>query len=507
MNQTRQWLKAHVSHFVLLLFVLQPVLDVISFWLQELGMSNLISLGLRLAFLGVCALSAFLLSERKGVYWAFAGVLVLLCAGHIIACRQAGAYSPFADLTNYIRVILMPVTTLCLITFLKADEKAFDSMQKGLTAALFIMFAVEILATILGTDHHTYMDGSGIIGWFSNTNSQSNNLCVLLAISLGWQLSHENRNQPLFILTLILGFAALFFFCTRLAYLGIGVICAGFALSLVLIRLRNWKTALLFAGIGVLFLALLPVSPMMNHIGTDTRWEEWKQDVIESNIGSKEELKEVLEMAEQENNNEAPVPSDPTAPALTEEELEELARQRHQRLVEKLTPIYETYVPDFVSLFGAEKTMEMFHYSVDIRDFVAMRAKKIMFSQLLMNDSPISARFFGLDLNRFTVGEHNYDVENDFHGIYFLQGGVGLVLLIAFILYFVYLVFWALIKNAKRYFTTEAAGYGMALLLCLAHCYNTAGVLRRPNASVYLSAILAAIYYLVRVKVYRDERN
>lgn len=77
-------------------------------------------------------------------------------------------------------------------------------------------------------------------------------------------------------------------------------------------------------------------------------------------------------------------------------------------------------------------------------------------------------------------------------------------MLAAFLLYFVALIVQALLKNAKRYFTIEAAGYGIALLMCLAHCYNTAGVLRRPNASVYLSAILAAVYYLVRLRKYED---
>ena len=69
---------------------------------------------------------------------------------------------------------------------------------------------------------------------------------------------------------------------------------------------------------------------------------------------------------------------------------------------------------------------------------------------------------------------------------------------------FAALVAWALVKDAKKYFTPEAAGFGIAFLLCMAHCYNTAGVLRRPNASVYLSAILAAIYYLVRIRQYPD---
>ena len=89
--------------------------------------------------------------------------------------------------------------------------------------------------------------------------------------------------------------------------------------------------------------------------------------------------------------------------------------------------MYQHYVKDFVQIFGAEKTMEMFDYTINVRDFASVREKKLMFAHMLMEDSPISARFFGINLARFSVGNNIYDVENDFHGIYYLYGGVGLV--------------------------------------------------------------------------------
>jgi len=160
-----------------------------------------------------------------------------------------------------------------------------------------------------------------------------------------------------------------------------------------------------------------------------------------------------------------------------------------------------------VEIFGAEETMVMYNFTTDIHDFSALRPKKLMYAALLMDSSPLSARFFGLELSRFTMKGQIYDVENDFHGVYYLCGGVGLALYLAFIGYFIYLVLWALTKNFKRYFTYEAAGYGIAFLMCMAHVYNTAGVLRRPNASIFLSAILAAIYYLVRLRQYPEQKT
>ena len=73
-----------------------------------------------------------------------------------------------------------------------------------------------------------------------------------------------------------------------------------------------------------------------------------------------------------------------------------------------------------------------------------------------------------------------------------------------FLLYFIGLIGYALIKNAKKYYTTEAGAWGVALVMALLHAYTTAGILRRPNASIYLSIVLAVIFYLVMLRRYEN---
>lgn len=183
---------------------------------------------------------------------------------------------------------------------------------------------------------------------------------------------------------------------------------------------------------------------------------------------------------------------------LSPEELE----RRKALWVEALTPIYETYAPDFVEIFGAKRTIEMYDYSWDIKTITALRPRKLQFGRLLMDQSPFSARLFGVELSRFTVGENTYDVENDFHGIYFLYGAFGLAAMLLFLLYFVVLIVKALIRDFRIYFTLESAGWGIALIMYLIHAYCTAGVLRRPNGSIYFSVVLAVVYYLVKLRKY-----
>ena len=72
---------------------------------------------------------------------------------------------------------------------------------------------------------------------------------------------------------------------------------------------------------------------------------------------------------------------------------------------------------------------------------------------------------------------------------------------------FLVIIVCALIRNARRYFTVEAGACGVALCTALAHIYNTAGVLRRPNASFYLCLILASIWYLIYIRDYDDSKE
>ena len=50
--------------------------------------------------------------------------------------------------------------------------------------------------------------------------------------------------------------------------------------------------------------------------------------------------------------------------------------------------------------------------------------------------------------------------------------------------------------------TMDAGVFGMSFLIALISAYNTAGLLRRPNASFYLSVVLAVIFYLVKIREY-----
>ena len=466
-------MKRKIPCFVLTLFLLQPIMDTISFWFTQLGLSNTLTLGLRLAVLAVSGLFGFCLSKRKRVYFIAAAVMLLLGAGHVHALYDYGApASIISDLTNYIRVLQLPILTLCLITFLEANDGTYAMMKWGMAGSLAIILLVTVLASLTGTEPHTYVDGKGYIGWFNTTNAQSSILSMVVPVAVLLAYEKKGVKSIWFWAAAILGLGALFLLGTRLGLLAIVAVGFGMGICRVLICPRLWRHGICFSLAAVLFLLLLPWSPMNTHQGTF--------DNVQS-------------------NRQAVVDADLRAHGLDPEGHPETAAEKILWR-EALHDTYYYHAYDFVKIFGMEQTMEHYGYTADVAQLTAQRPKKLMFGRLLVENSPASAKLFGVELQRFTVGQNNYDVENDLHGIRFLYGSVGLCLLLLFVAYFLLRIIKALIKDAEYYFTLDAAAWGISLVCCLLHVYHTAGVLRRPNASFYMAAVLAAVYYLTKPK-------
>ena len=453
-------------------------MDVLSFWLDRLGMSTAPSLLLRMLVLAATALAGYILSERRRYYWYLAAVCAAFFALHAAACAIAGYISPVADLTNYVRVVQIPLFALCFVSFLKADPRAFRWVKTGFFISFGIITVVVLLSVVTGTNPYTYADSQmGILGWFSTTNSQASIVSMMTPVLVC--AAYRTNNPWILLVTAVLSCGQLYFLGTRLAYLAIFVSVIG----LLFVTAVNGKANKVQYGILVLVavvsFACVKMSPMYLHQMTYSQSMQEKQSDLNT------------------------MSADRGTPISQVEEEEETDLD----LMRQLNQIYVYYRSDLVQRFGVEKVMEKCDFSTDVSQMTATRKSKIMFCSLLMDEEPFPSRLFGLERDKMLYKGEMYDAENDFHGIYFLYGAVGLALFVLFLAYFVYLIVWALIKDARKYFTLDAGAFGIAFLLALANAYNTAGILRRPNASFYLSVILAVIYYLVKVKKYPETQK
>ena len=465
-------IRRYLPQIMILMFVFQPLMDVLSFWLDAWGSGNTISLFLRFSFLAAAMILGFWLTRNKKAYVIAALLLILFAGCHIGACASVGYDNLFYDMTNYVRVVQIPVLTICFITFLKeSGHEGYRAIEHGFWLNFVIIITVELLSTVTGTDPHTYANkGIGVLGWFSTTNSQSAILSAIVPIVL-MQLIRKACGWKL-IVGVVVSFGALYLFATRLTYFAIFVCTIGFILVMLLgKRWDKCAAAVLLAGAAVCAAGFF-ASPVYQN----------QSEHLEIVAAGQEHVNAMIE--EQEELHHTTVEQSPEV---------------------CLMPVYEEYLGGLMDRFGSTRVMEMYDYTDDVTQLSGARLRKINYCKFLMEDVGMQAHAFGLELADMIWDGETYDVENDFHGIYFLYGIVGSALFVLFLLYFIGLIIWALVHDFKKYVTLEAGAFGIALCMMLVHIYFTAAVLRRPNASFYLSVILAVIYYLVKLRVYRKE--
>ena len=466
--------------FVTVIFLLQPMLDVLSFWQAELQMSNTITLALRFGVLAVVALMGFCLSRQKKIYIIAGVVCALLWAGHCYACFLKGYLSPVSDLINYVRVVQMPLFAVCFITFMKRNPRCFEGIKRGFVLNFAFITAVLALSILTGTCRPTYdMSHLGFMGWFSTSNAQSAVLSMLTPVVV-W-IAYESKKVWLVWVTVILAYAQLFYIGTRLAFAAMLATTVGLTFTFLVTHHVEWKRLAALFVVLIIAIGCIRTGPMYKNQNYYADYTSTQQGYVA------QEMEEAL--------------SDPDDP----EEVIDFSTLTEMEKRPILAPIYTFYSEDLCRRFTVNQVMDSYDYAYAVADLTNARQHKITYCKLLQREHPAVSKLFGMELQRMIWKDYNYDVENDFHGVYYLFGSVGLGLMVAFLGYFVLLVLWALKKDAKKYFTPAAGAFGIAFCIAIINAYFTAGVLRRPNSSFYLSVLLAVIFYLVCIKQYDGE--
>ena len=470
-HSLRERLAPMLPKFLMILLILQPLMDILSFWTDRLGMSNTITLLLRFAVFAVVCVLGFVTSSRKKVYGIAIAACAFLLVGHCISCFIVGYQRIVYDLTNFVRVVQMPLFVLCFISFLRANNKCYRAFETGLMLDFWIITASVVVSVLTHTSSATYQSTNvGILGWYSFGNAQSAIMSILAPIVI--LLCYRRKNFLLFTVTSVAALAQLYLMGTRLAFFSIAVAALG--VPVVLVLTGKARTSKRYIAVLVLILAACCAtykqSPMYINQNRYNEAMSYKQNDAERMIKRAEGNKTGTSTVTPEERYHA------------------------------LCTIYNFYFPNMCQRFGTARVMSAYGYSDQVTDITATRHRKIVFCEMLLDEQPFTSRLFGMELGRMAFDGEIYDVENDFHGICFLYGWVGLAMMVAFIGYFLYLIVKCLIKDFRKYFTVEAGAFGIGLCLCLVYAYFTAGVLRRPNASIYMSVLLAVVYYLTQMR-------
>lgn len=463
----RTQLCSFAPSLILILCILQPILDALSFWQTELNFTLSLSFLPRSILLVVAALYGYIVSDCKRIYWGAACLLSAFWLCHILVSQQNGYVDWVADLLNYIRVLTLPIYTLSLISCLRANKASFQALKKGLALCLLIIIFIAVAAVSTGTEPYTYPDKQeGIRGWCIWPNAQSAIISMLVPIFV--LFAHEwKHNTKLTAIAVTVGLLCLFFHGTRLSFAAMVAIGLFFTVCAFIFRksFGSIKLAALLLIITTIFTVCLPISPMYRN-----------QNKVADNVPIREAIfDELLSQGEAQAIQEG----------LTGLEYEKC----------RLAPVYKYYLTDFVDVFGLDTTLEVYQYKDDYSIIPGLRDYKLKFCKQLMQQSVPATKFFGIEISRMFVG-HGFDVENDFHATWYLYGYVGLAALLLFLVYFLIRTIRALIIQKKSFPFFPAFCFGAAFAMCIAHAYFTCGVLRRSNSLFYMAALLAGIYIL-----------
>ena len=514
-------LEKRLSAIALVILVIQPALDVLSYFLEQTG-SNAISTVARFLMLAAVALLGFLVSHKKKLYLLFYGVVGLFWVLHMANCFRIGYISLFSDAANFLRILNFPIFTLTFITFFQRRDVR-KSIYLGFAIDLGEVLLFTALPWLLGHPVYTYETLEvGVLGWFSTPSAQSAVIALLVPMGLLWAI--RTRKYPVFLAAALLGFGLMFFTGTKFTFYSIFIVGGAY---LFLFALR-WKKQFLLYGLTLLVILCAAFlfrhqSPMSvrEQLSSNAQGEYSRlvEESLKNSGVDEEEIQKLQEGAGEEEEEE----EEKKGPTPTPEE-------RLGNLRRNIIGVYtdrEVYGPFFENLherFGAYRVMDAYNYTVQTNQLSDTRVRKAIYAQLVWEEKDFLTKLLGFEYSDMLAGGSIYDLENDFPAVFYFCGYIGFGLYLLFFAYFAFILlraFWKKLKAAalssrqqgklgpplvwnlqvfwqalRQFLTLEMGGVGMTFLLAIIAAQISGNVLRRPNVTAYFAVAAACVYFL-----------
>lgn len=456
--------------------LIQPLLDVLSYFMQDFG-STTVTTALRMLLLAAVSALGFGLSQRKKIYLVCYGVLAVYWAAHMLNCLRLGYADPVGDAAEYLKLVQFPLWTLTFITLLQ-NQEGLDLRTAGLLTANFaIVLGVIALSYAVGRPEYTYAGiRIGVLGWFAVPTAQSAIVCILSIGLLLW--AYRTQHVWVFSVAAVFSFGLLYLTATRLTYYAAILIAAGF-LVLVLIAGGRQRLCAISLGLALLLLILaINNSPMAQRRSIASKSYDIYQSQTDAIMGEDKDF------------------------VYTGGDLDpELNAKIHRVYEEVYTKQDAAGMPllgDLLDRYGTDRIMEAYNYTTQAKTLYHTRTKKRMVLRLAWEDQDALSHLLGLEYNVSHINGNTYDVENDFPALLCYYGWLGTGLYCGFAAAVLLMVLAGLIKNLRRlpqFITPELGAYAMIFILSFGAAQYSGNVLRRPSVTVYLSLAAAQLYY------------
>lgn len=523
-QEFRSKLEEKLSVLVLVLLVIQPVLDVFSYFLGQTG-SNALSTLARFAMLAFVALLGFFISRKKKIYFFFYGAIGLFWIAHMVNCFRVGYQSPVADTTNFLRIMNFPIFTLSFLTFYEQGKDVRKSIYWGFGINFMEVVLFTLLPWALGHPVYTYETlGVGVLGWFAVPSAQSAVIVLLAPLAVLW--AYKTGKYPVYLLMSAACIGLMYATGTKLTFYSIFIL-AGAYLFLFALNLKKkcWLYVLplvVLAGLAFGFRAQSPMQDRENQSNYALGiYNKLVNESMENSGADAETIQDIKNGFDSEQSSE--------------DKLEKVRRSLIGVYTDK--EVYGPFLKNLHDRFGVYNVMEAYNYTTEPTILSDSRVRKKVFAKLVWQEKDFATKMLGFEYSDMLTLNAIYDLENDFPAVFYFCGYFGFALYLLFFAYFIWIILRGFAlevrrtsveerrknqegrsseKSVKRYLgsllagikalgrgvqsflTVEMGAVGMAFLLALIAAQISGNVLRRPNVTVYFAVTAATLVHLTR---------
>ena len=467
--------------WLMLLFAAQSCLDVLAYWTRN---ETVTPAGIiRLVLLVVLPAAVFLATRRKKAFFCFLLAVGGFCLLHFLNSWKHGYISPVTDIRYLAGVVQMPVFAVCFLLLIQDEETKRDAFRGvWIGAALTLLFLV--IALLTRTGNVTYGEGLGYSGWVidENRNANSTNLVIYACFCLFLALS-GNRRWLSFAVPVAID-AVFLMNGTKGCYFSIFGIFLSFAAFLLIDRVwlkhdsRRAAAAVLLV-LSIFSAAVYRWTPRYKVTQAQQATARGTQGEIEATL--LEKGIDITDMSPEE-------------------------RFENPTVKEVFVHYYWKYLgvkPDLIDRFTMDRVLMQYRMSTDVAKLIDARVMERNYADLVFQDSDLPTKLVGFEVSEMGPDGYDgsYDMENDWHAIFYYYGYLGFALYVSFVLYFLLRVGRKLRKSGLRNCLTMENFFlllTLGLIIGLAHF--SGATLRRPNVSVWMSLVLALIYYATEVR-------
>lgn len=468
------------KNWLLIFIMIQPLLDVVAYF-QYNNVVGSIAGYLRLFLMIAIAIYALIKTDKKKSFCILFAIMAVFSIAHIANGFRVGYVSIFQDVMYLLRVLQMPVLAISFIYLFK-QETYKEQVNKGFIINLIAISIIILISHLTNTAAFTYPDYyTGLLGWFGNANSQSIILISLVPLALAYGLQLKNKFYIVGIM--LLSWFLLISNGTKAAYYSIfiifGILIVCFLLLALIKKEKITKWILGYISfsilIGIVSYVVYPLTPRYQVDNYSASVTNVEQEQLDKDLGSIEKNGEKLTLEEVLND-----------------------KKLYNEVMKQYTPFLSK---EMIQRFGIDAIMAEYGYLPAVYTLKDMRMKKVVYARLLWKETDTITSFVGFEFTKID----GFDLENDYPAIYYYYGYVGVALYAMLIAYALFRLLQALLLNFKDSLTIYNVMLALTLLLQLGLAEFSGAILRRPNASVYLSIVIGVVVY--QSSVIRKKRD